>query len=103
MYPDDNGLLWVATEGKSGSKPSYTTKAYSTSGYYMLRNGWDKDATMMILKNNYIRPINGIVSPIMELSVCIAKNVISSRTQVYSPITQELPVANMLRLSTIIL
>lgn len=53
MYPDDNGLLWVATEGKSGSKPSYTTKAYSTSGYYMLRNGWDKDATMMILKNNY--------------------------------------------------
>jgi len=53
MYPDNNELLWVATEGKNGSKPSYTTKAYSTSGYYMLRSGWDKDATMMILKNNY--------------------------------------------------
>lgn len=27
MYPDNNELLWVATEGKNGSKPSYTTKA----------------------------------------------------------------------------
>lgn len=53
MYPDDKELLWVATDGKSGNKPSYTTKAYATSGYYILRSGWEKDATMMILKNNY--------------------------------------------------
>ncbi len=42
MHPDNNKLLWVTTEGKNGSKPSYTTKAYSTSGYYMLRSGWIK-------------------------------------------------------------
>lgn len=53
MYPDDQELLWVATEGKSGQQPSYTLKAYDKSGYYMLRNGWTADATMMILKNNY--------------------------------------------------
>lgn len=53
MYPDDKELLYIATDRNSGTVPSYTTKAYSTSGYYMLRSGWDKDATMMILKNNY--------------------------------------------------
>ncbi|EJX10654.1 heparinase II/III-like protein [gut metagenome] len=53
MYPDDQELLWMATEGKSGQQPTYTLKAYDKSGYYMLRNGWTADATMMILKNNY--------------------------------------------------
>lgn len=53
MYPNDQELLWMATEGKSGQKPTRTLKAYDKSGYYMLRNGWTADATMMILKNNY--------------------------------------------------
>ena len=53
MYPNDQELLWMATEGKSGQQPTRTLKAYDKSGYYMLRNGWTADATMMILKNNY--------------------------------------------------
>ncbi len=65
MYPNDNNLLWMSTEGKSGGNgPTYLTKAYDTSGYYILRNGWTKASTMMILKNNsysewHSQPDNG--------------------------------------------
>lgn len=52
MYPDDQELLWMATEGKSGKEPTHLTKAYDDSGYYILRNGWKKESTMMILKNH---------------------------------------------------
>lgn len=56
MFPDNEGMKWMATQGKEGKKPTYTLKAYEYSGYYMLRNGWDQDASkvsMFILKNNY--------------------------------------------------
>lgn len=51
MFPEDGELKWMATEGAEGTKPTHLTKAYSTAGYYMLRNGWDANSTMMILKN----------------------------------------------------
>lgn len=56
MFPDNEGMKWMATQGKEGKKPTYTLKAYEYSGYYMLRNGWDQDpskVSMFILKNNY--------------------------------------------------
>lgn len=53
MFPDNSNLKWMATQGAQGTAPSYLTKTYSTSGYYMLRNGWNAKSTMMILKNNY--------------------------------------------------
>lgn len=53
IAPEDNELLWMATEGKQGQKPTYLYKAYEQAGYYMLRTGWDESSTMMILKNNY--------------------------------------------------
>ena len=56
MFPDNQGMKWMATQGKEGKKPTYTLKAYDYSGYYMLRNGWDQDpknVSMFILKNNY--------------------------------------------------
>lgn len=64
MYPNDQELLWVATEGKSGKEPTHLTKAYDESGYYILRNGWKKESTMMILKNHnysewHSQPDNG--------------------------------------------
>lgn len=53
MFPEDSKLRWLATEGKAGTKPAAGISAYKTSGYYVLRNGWDKTSTMMVLKNNY--------------------------------------------------
>ena len=56
MFPDNESMKWMATQGKEGKKPTYTLKAYEYSGYYMLRNGWDQDpskVSMFILKNNY--------------------------------------------------
>lgn len=53
MFPNDNELLYMATYGKRGITPSSEPKAFKTSGYYMLRNGWDKSSTTMILSNNY--------------------------------------------------
>ena len=51
MFPQDEELMWMATEGASGTKPQYLSKAYDQAGYYMLRNGWDTKSTMMVLKN----------------------------------------------------
>ena len=53
MFPDNENMKWMATEGNEGEKPTYLTKAYKYSGYYILRNGWDAGSTMLILKNNY--------------------------------------------------
>ncbi len=53
IYPDDEEMKYMAYERTKGTAPTYTTKAYSASGYYMLRSGWDASATMMVLKNNY--------------------------------------------------
>ncbi|WP_448779157.1 heparin-sulfate lyase HepC [Bacteroides congonensis] len=55
MFPDNENMKWMATEGHEGKRPTYTAKAYDYSGYYVLRNGWNdsKNTTMMILKNNY--------------------------------------------------
>lgn len=52
MFPENNLIKWMASEGKEGTIPSYTTKAYPESGYYMLRDGWKSDGMMMVLKNN---------------------------------------------------
>lgn len=53
MFPDDKEMLYMATAGKQGSAPSVAPKAFDTSGYYMLRNGWTQSSTMFILSNNY--------------------------------------------------
>lgn len=53
MFPDSKELLYMATQGKQGTRPEISVKAFSTSGYYALRNGWDKTSTMMMLSNNY--------------------------------------------------
>lgn len=53
MFPDDEEIAWMATEGAQGTEPSELVQLYTASGYYMLRSGWTSDATMMVLKNNY--------------------------------------------------
>ena len=66
----------MATEGNEGEKPTYLTKAYKYSGYYILRNGWDAGSTMLILKTTIIRMTNGTVNQIMVHSVYIVTDVI---------------------------
>lgn len=50
VYPKNNDLQYMASEGKKGTVPAHLSKAYQTSGFYILRNGWDKESTMMIMK-----------------------------------------------------
>lgn len=52
MFPEDGELLYMATEGVEGTRPTHMSKAYQNAGWYMIRNGWDAASTMMVLKNN---------------------------------------------------
>ncbi len=52
MFPDDAEMKWISTEGKQGTTPAGLTQIYDASEGYMLRSGWGKSSTMMILKNN---------------------------------------------------
>lgn len=50
VFPKDKQIQYFASEGKKGELPSYTSAAFKTSGFYVLRNGWDKNSTAMIYK-----------------------------------------------------
>ncbi len=52
MFPEDQEMLWLATESRQGQVPQRLMSEYAVSGYYMMRNGWTQASTMMILKNN---------------------------------------------------
>lgn len=69
IFPDEPSFEWMATEHQSGSAPEDLLASYQTTGWYMLRSGWQKADMMMILKNNYnergwwhCQPDNGTVS-----------------------------------------
>ena len=69
IFPDEPSFEWMATEHQSGSAPEDLLASYQTTGWYMLRSGWQKKDMMMILKNNYnergwwhCQPDNGTVS-----------------------------------------
>lgn len=53
IFPEDGQMKWVATEGAYGTRPTATLVTYPTTGYYMMRNGWTANSTMLIHKNNY--------------------------------------------------
>ena len=53
MFPDDAELLWYGSGRVQGKAPVTYVQSYPVSGYYMLRNGWQENSTMLILKNNY--------------------------------------------------
>ena len=50
VSPEDQTLVYFATEGKAGSLPDYTSRAFEYGGFYVLRNGWTPTSTVMILK-----------------------------------------------------
>lgn len=52
MFPENEEMNWMATSGKQGTKPTHLTKAFPVSGYYALRDGWNKSSMMLIHTNN---------------------------------------------------
>ena len=50
VFPDNAAIRWMATEGREGAAPEHLSRALRTSGFYVLRNGWEEDATAMVLK-----------------------------------------------------
>lgn len=54
-YPENETLRWFATKGKQGVRPSDDAllKCFPDAGYYAIRNGWDANSTMMVLKNSF--------------------------------------------------
>jgi heparan-sulfate lyase len=50
VFPKNNQILYMATEGKKGELPAYLSKRYENSGFFIFRNGWKEDATVMVLK-----------------------------------------------------
>ena len=61
MFPDDPTLQYWASEFTSGVAPEELLSEYKTTGWYMLRNGWTRNSTMLIMKNNYnVKPDGGV-------------------------------------------
>ena len=52
LLPEEPGLEWLASGRGKGSAPAFLCSSYPVSGYYMLRDSWEKEAFMLILKNN---------------------------------------------------
>jgi heparan-sulfate lyase len=50
LFPENKQIAYMASEGKSGELPSYLSKRFPNAGFYIFRNGWKDDATVMILK-----------------------------------------------------
>ncbi|MEG1982798.1 MAG: heparinase II/III family protein [Alistipes sp.] len=50
VFPEHPMIRWMATEGERGQLPATCSQAFPTSGFYILRNGWQSEATVMVLK-----------------------------------------------------
>lgn len=50
LFPDNEQIRYFATLGKEGKVPDNLSKGFLTSGFFTFRNGWDKDATIMMIK-----------------------------------------------------
>lgn len=50
VFPQNEFIEYLATEGESGSLPEHLSIAFPQSGFFVLRNGWDMDATQMVVK-----------------------------------------------------
>lgn len=50
LFPDNQVIRYFATEGKEGTLPDYLSKGFTTSGFFIFRNSWSKNATQMVVK-----------------------------------------------------
>ncbi|MBB5438750.1 heparan-sulfate lyase [Pedobacter sp. AK017] len=64
VFPANQAIKYFATDGKQGKAPNFLSKALSNAGFYTFRSGWDKNATVMVLKASppgefHAQPDNG--------------------------------------------
>jgi heparan-sulfate lyase len=64
VFPDNQEIKYFATDGATGSLPSYLSHGLTTAGFYTFRNGWNNKSTVMILKASppgefHAQPDNG--------------------------------------------
>lgn len=64
VFPANKAIKYFATDGKEGQAPNFLSKALSNSGFYTFRSGWDKSATVLVLKASppgefHAQPDNG--------------------------------------------
>lgn len=50
IFPDCEWIRYYATEGREGSPLPYLSHGALTSGFFTFRNGWEQDATVMVVK-----------------------------------------------------
>lgn len=48
LFPKRDDFLFVASGGKQGRPPSATSHAFPYTGHYVMRSGWDADATYLL-------------------------------------------------------
>ena len=56
IFPEDQAIKWLATDGASGTMPVTTLAQYPESGYYMFRSSWTPSDIMLIHKNSTSDP-----------------------------------------------
>lgn len=50
LFPENKQILYFATNGQKGKAPENLSKGFLKSGFFAFRNGWKKDATVMVVK-----------------------------------------------------
>ena len=50
LFPDNAQIRYFATGGKEGTAPQNLSKGFLDSGFFAFRNGWNTDATVMVIK-----------------------------------------------------
>ena len=50
LFPGNAHIRYFATGGKEGTAPQNLSKGFLDSGFFAFRNGWDTDATVMVIK-----------------------------------------------------
>ncbi|TZF86531.1 heparinase (plasmid) [Pedobacter sp. BS3] len=50
LFPDNPVIQYFASDGQTGSLPTYTSSRLENSGIYTFRSGWDMQSTVMVLK-----------------------------------------------------
>ncbi len=48
-FPERRDLLWLATRGEEGERPTALTSEFPYAGHYVMRSGWDPDDRFMII------------------------------------------------------
>ncbi len=50
VFPENEVIRYYATKGQEGRLPAYLSKGLTNGGFYTFRNGWQDEATVMVLK-----------------------------------------------------